>query len=312
MKISDLDIIYLSYREPYKTQTLRELKKLRPTILNVDGVDGFDEAHKICAKMSKTDNFVVIDGDNVVHPHFFESELPDSFVNDHEVISFSAHNTVNGLEYGYGGIKIWPKKVALMMSTHEYSKDELSDVDFCFSVPYRQMHSVMSDTFINQSPIMAFRAGFRENIKMNLDAGKRIQIDEIPSRLFYQNRRRSLIWMSVGKDVEYGIYSIIGAKISWKLLYLTDWDHRLINNFDDIQEIYDKHIGKLNKNELEEYSQRLTDEIQSHSIKVAELNSDASIMFKETFMNPLRTNFQITECEYREMVKKRSNHVYLQ
>ena len=31
------------------------------------GVKGFDSAHKACAKASKTDRFITIDGDNIVN-----------------------------------------------------------------------------------------------------------------------------------------------------------------------------------------------------------------------------------------------------
>lgn len=311
--ITSLDIFYLSYHEPYKEKIYNDLKSTYPSIKRIDGVKGFDEAYKMCARSSTTDNFVVIDGDNIVKNGFFDMNIPTEFINDQEVISFSAKNTVNNLEYGYGGIKVWPKNLVLDMKTHEKSELEESLVDFCFTIPYRQMHSVASNTWINQSPLMAFRSGFRENIKMNLSEGRKINIEDLHDKLFYQNYRRSQIWMSVGIDVEYGIYTILGAKIAFLMLYKYNWDYSKINESIEIQNIFIRDVSNLYMCELTELSKKLTQDIQEISnIVIADLDEQSSIFFKETFMNPLRTDFEVTEDEYKELIAKRTNHVYIQ
>ena len=46
-----------------------------PFAKRVDGVKGFDNAHKECASQSDTDRFITVDGDNIVEEKFFDIEL---------------------------------------------------------------------------------------------------------------------------------------------------------------------------------------------------------------------------------------------
>ena len=46
IRISDLDFVYISYAEPNKEQNWADLKNKVPWAKRVDGVKGFDSAHK--------------------------------------------------------------------------------------------------------------------------------------------------------------------------------------------------------------------------------------------------------------------------
>ncbi|SVA68006.1 uncharacterized protein METZ01_LOCUS120860, partial [marine metagenome] len=69
------------------------------------GVFGSDAAHKAAAKLSETDRFVGVDGDNIVDPDFFNIEIDTDIIKEDWVISWSGKNDVNGLVYGNGGLK---------------------------------------------------------------------------------------------------------------------------------------------------------------------------------------------------------------
>ena len=115
--IKNLDIFYVSYDEPNKEEFWDDLIMKFPSAKRVDGVKGFDSAHKECARNSNTNWLVTVDGDCIVDPSFFNVEV-DMYSD--AVYSWSTRNYINGLEYGNGSLKIWPKDV--MLNTKNYGK----------------------------------------------------------------------------------------------------------------------------------------------------------------------------------------------
>ena len=69
-RVSDLDFVYISYAEPNKEQNWADLKSKVPWAKRVDGVKGFDSAHKAAAEKAETDFFISVDGDNVLDEKF--------------------------------------------------------------------------------------------------------------------------------------------------------------------------------------------------------------------------------------------------
>ena len=59
------------------------------------------------------------------------------------------------------------------MRTHEAApaNDKRAQVDFCWNIHYVQMNNVYCDVMNNGSPLQAWRAGFREGVKMGLENG---------------------------------------------------------------------------------------------------------------------------------------------
>ena len=75
VKIAELDIIYLSYDEPNAEKNYADLLSKVPWAKRVHGVEGSDAAHKACAKLSETDRFVTVDGDNTIRQDFINQVL---------------------------------------------------------------------------------------------------------------------------------------------------------------------------------------------------------------------------------------------
>ena len=69
-----------------------------------------------------TDRVFTIDGDNRVREEFFNEilEIDDEKQKDF-VFSWCGHNVINGLAYGNGGVKLWPKHIITNMESHEKS-----------------------------------------------------------------------------------------------------------------------------------------------------------------------------------------------
>lgn len=239
--VADLDCIYLSYDEPQREEFWVKIKNMVPWAKRVDGVKGSDAAHKAAAAASDTERFVLIDGDNLPDAAFFNLtlELADEQWQQ-AVFRWRARNHVNGLMYGNGGISSWTRTFVRNMKTHENTdgRDE-TVIEFCFDPLYWPMHDCYSTTFPNGSVKHAWRAGFREGVKMCLDKGRRPSLSEFRDRVHQRNLDHLTIWHNVGDDVDNGIWSIMGARMGTYMTMLTDWDYREVQWFDALESLWD-------------------------------------------------------------------------
>ena len=230
---SEFDLFYISYDEPQKEEFWASLLAIAPWAKRIDGVKGFDSAHKAAANQSETEKFITVDGDNLVFPEFFDQQLEIPPELDDCVLSWNSVNVINGLVYGNGGLKLWNKDFVLNMKTHENAIDDAEKVDFCWKDKYVQLRNVFSETNPNGSPFQAFRAGFREGVKMTLDRGSKIDPVKIKNFIWKENLRRLLIWASVGSDVENGVWAIYGCRLGMYLTNLTsNFDMTSISDYD--------------------------------------------------------------------------------
>lgn len=233
IKVAEQDIIFLSYDEPNAEKNYADLLEKIPYAKRVHGVKGSDAAHKACAAHSDTEYFVTVDADNIVDPKFLEVEVDIDKLGltpDH-VFSWCGKVHVNSLAYGNGGLKMWTRKFVNNMRTHENSNpnDTKGLVEFCFDDLYYQFNQSYSESFTNASPFQAWRAGFREGVKMSLDQGTRVSDIR---HVYYQNYERLLIWCNIGADVPNGIWSMLGAREGCYKTNCTDWDHANVRDFE--------------------------------------------------------------------------------
>jgi hypothetical protein len=238
--IADLDCIYLSYDEPQKEEFWVKIRNMIPWAKRVDGVKGSDAAHKATAEASDTERFVLIDGDNLPDEKFFNLTLE---LNDDQyeqaVFRWRARNHINGLMYGNGGLSCWTREFVRNMRTHEATDGRTeTEVEFCFDPLYWAMHDCYSTTYPNGSAKHAWRAGFREGVKMCLNKGSKPTVAEFKDRVHQRNLDHLTIWHNVGADVDYGLWAIAGARMGTYMTMLTDWDHRLVQSFDALEQLW--------------------------------------------------------------------------
>jgi hypothetical protein len=237
--IADLDCIYLSYDEPNKEETWVKIKNMVPWAIRVDGVKGSDAAHKAAAAASDTERFVLIDGDNIPDANFFNLTLELDDDNKNCVFRWRARNHINGLMYGNGGLSCWTREFVNNMRTHEATDGSAeNDVEFCFDPDYIAMHDCYSTTYPNGSAFQAWRAGFREGVKMCLNRGARPTLAEFKDRVHSRNLDHLTIWHNVGRDVEHGIWAIAGARMGTYMTMLTNWNYRQVQDFEALREIF--------------------------------------------------------------------------
>lgn len=291
--IADLDCIYLSYDEPQKEEFWVKIQNMVPWAKRVDGVKGSDAAHKAAADASDTDRFVLIDGDNMPDPEFFNLQLmldvngPKS----RAVLRWRARNHINGLMYGNGGMSCWTKQYIYNMKTHEHSDGSPeTQVEFCFHEDYWPMHDCYSTTYPNATPFQAWRAGFREGVKMVLNRGVKPTLEEFEQMVHKRNLDNLTIWQSVGRDVENGEWAIFGARHGTYKTMLTDWDHKEVQDFDNLQRIWKEEVAEKINDDIDCYhqSEQYYDALKRKlGLPIVEMDADASAFFKHHY----RSNF---------------------
>lgn len=309
--ITEYDLVFISYDEPNADTNYQDLLTKCPWAKRSHGVWGSDAAHKAAAALCDTDRFITVDADNIVDPDFFNVEIDDQKVDlNVDVVSWSGKNIVNGLVYGNGGIKFWPKLVVEQMQSHEISKNKASQVDFCWDIHYVQMNNIYSDVHNNASCLQAWRAGFREGVKMSLDGGDVVNHKLFQQKIHYKNYKRLLIWMSVGADALNGLWAMYGARLGCFMVNFerNDWDWVNVRDFDWLTKLFQEKIKPKFSSKEKNHSlcvkenymydnKKLIDEIDNLGnvlkkdlrLEISRLEPDASIFFKQTYVNPART-----------------------
>jgi hypothetical protein len=311
--ISEFDIVYISYDEPNADENWQDLLEKCPWAKRSHGVYGSDAAHKAAAKLSETDRFITVDADNIVDPEFFNLELDMDKVGHHDVISWAAKNEINGLVYGNGGIKCWPKYVVEHMRTHEAApeNDKRAQVDFCWNINYVQMNNVYSHIYNNASPHQAWRAGFREGCKMTLENGDVVDKRDI-KKIHRKNYQRLLVWQSAGADAKNGLWAIYGARLGCIMTNMRrdEWDWTNVRDFEWLNQYWRDHVApsfavshatdpgnqlcdrtgyNWNLSELETVTDMLGQQIRNElKLEIADLDAEGSKFFKEVYINPAR------------------------
>ena len=143
---------------------------------------------------------------------------------------FRSINPVNGLVYGYGGIKLLPRDLTLTVS------ETVTDMTTNICSKIKVINEVSNISAFNTDPFSTWKSAFRECCKL---ASKTIrgQVDN-------ETEERLKQWCEMGQDSLYGKYSIHGARSGRDYGY--DNKHspdklNLINDFDWLYEQFSKH-----------------------------------------------------------------------
>jgi hypothetical protein len=284
--VADLDCIYLTYDEPKKEEFWIQIQNMVPWAKRVDGVKGSDAAHKAAAAASDTDRFILIDGDNIPDAAFFNLQLVLDDANRSCVFRWRARNAINGLMYGNGGMSCWTKEFVNTMRTHEASDGTAeNDVEFCFYPNYWAMNDCYSTTYPNATPFQAWRAGFREGVKMCLDRGTRPSLSEFKTKVHARNLDHLTIWHNVGVDVDQGAWAIAGARQGTYRTMLTDWDYTEVQDFDKLAELWETNKSRDPAEIIQAYQDALYTQLD---LPTCMLNNQQSKFFKQHY----RSNFK--------------------
>jgi hypothetical protein len=294
-RVADCDIIYLSYDEPNAEKNYADLCSKVPWAKRVHGIKGSDAAHKACAELSETDRFITVDGDNVINADFINQEINFEEHSDLEnsVISWCGKNVINGLMYGNGGLKCWPRDYVLNMRTHENADPDNvhAQVDFCWDLQYIQMNSCFSTIYNNATAQQAWRAGFREGVKLTLDRGNRVSKNDFLTQNHWRCLHLLYVWLMIGADVKNGLWSIYGAREGLYKTMCTDWDYVMVRDFEYLNSLWNERYSKVS-DEMLPYEIMGLGETLVHQLDLPiapnALDSAQSKFFKAVYQVPTR------------------------
>jgi len=214
-----LDIIFLSYDEPNADINFNLLKEKFPYAKRVHGVKGIANAHKAAADLAETRLFYVIDGDTEVFPSFDFTFKPPKWDQDYVHI-WKARNPVNGLEYGYGGVKLFSKKF--------FKNLEENVVDFSTSLTtdVKYIDEVVSFTYFNSDEFRAWRGAFRECAKLSSKS--------VVGQIDNETESRLRVWTSVANpNAYYSSFVLDGAKLGM------EYGNKFKGNTEALQKVND-------------------------------------------------------------------------
>lgn len=195
--MSDLDAVFVSFDEPCADLLYAQARdRFFPNLKRLHGVRGVGRAYALSARMVDTDSFVLIDGDCELADDFdVSSGRGDLKVND--VVVWQSLNPVNGLVYGYGGVKLCRTHSMRSIDSHQ-RQDVLTSVSRVSFLPV-----IGCTTRFNQSRFHSWRAGFRETTVLLRD-----DFDLDPTL----RAGRLDAWLGTPFDVPYASWCAIGAQ----------------------------------------------------------------------------------------------------
>ena len=172
------------------------LKFQFPQSRRIHGVKGLALAHQMCAQMSKSPFFFVVNGDNEILTDKFQFDLPEQPLKE-AVYIWRSLNPINQLIYGFGGVKLFPCSAF-------FSSSSFVDLSSSLKVPYKIVPKLASLTRFNASPLDAWRGAFRECVKLSSQC--------IVNQKFLETEWRLKIWCERGENQPFGSYVLLGAK----------------------------------------------------------------------------------------------------
>ena len=221
------DIAFISYNEKEADVNWKKLKDKFPYAKRTHGVKGIHQAHIQAAKTACTEMFFIVDADAYVVEDFDFSYIPPVNYRD-AVHVWRSQNPINGLIYGYGGIKLFPINATINMDTSK------PDMTTSISDNFVLMEEVSNTTAFNVDEFSTWRSAFRECTKLASKIIDRQNEEETNERL--------RIWTTVGGDRPFGEYAIKGAIAGREYGLSSGADLGLINNFEWLKEKYNADI----------------------------------------------------------------------
>ena len=222
------DAVFISYNEPDADERYKRLLERYPNTKRIHGVKGIHQAHIAAAKKCSTKMFWVIDGD---------ADLLPEFNLDHKVSEYDldcvhvwrSRNPINNLIYGYGGVKLLPRRLTMKVDVNS------TDMTTSISDRFKAMPFVSNVTNFNTDEFSTWKSAFRECAKLSSKVIDRQEEGETNERLKVWTTRAH------GRFCE---FAIRGARAGMEFGLSSGSDLRLINDFDWLQERF--HMDEMN------------------------------------------------------------------
>jgi len=198
-KPKPFDIVFISYNEPNADENFKKLTEKFPNAKRVNGVKGIHQAHIAAAKIAKTDMFWVVDADAQIIDDFeFDYQISHYDLDGRNTVYvWRSLNPINGLIYGYGGVKLLPKHLTLNMNTNT------PDMTTSISRNFKSVPQMSNISAFNTDEFSTWKSAFRECVKLASKSIDRQNDEETEFRLN--------AWCTRGIDKPFGDAAISGA-----------------------------------------------------------------------------------------------------
>jgi hypothetical protein len=229
MEIPTPDVVFISYHEANAEKNWQRVLEKAPNAKRVNGVKGIFNAHKAAAKLVNTDMFYVVDGDAYLVDDFKFDYQPSIYDRECTHI-WRAKNPINGLVYGYGGVKLFSK--TLLKKTKAWTTLDLSTT---ITSRLKIINIISNITSFDTDPMSVWRSAFRECVKLCYN----VLVN--PNDAASQTRLEQ--WLNEGTDHTYGQYAKDAAQyaVDWVTNNKDDYDLlRMINSREWIEEQFKK------------------------------------------------------------------------
>ena len=229
------DVAFISYHEENAETNFNKLLEKAPHAQWTRDVKGIHQAHIEAARKATTDMFYIVDADaDVLEDFNFDMQIPYYDFNARKsVYVWRSRNPITDLEYGYGGVKLFPREATLNMDTNT------PDMTTSLSDSFRAMEQVSNITAFNTDAFSTWKSAFRECCKLASRTIRGQNDDETDQRLSK--------WCSdYGRDRPFGDHAINGARAgrTYGVANSANPDAlRLINDFDWLKEQFDAGQG---------------------------------------------------------------------
>jgi hypothetical protein len=191
------DIVFISYAEPNADENYQNLINRFPRAKRIHGVKGIHQAHKEAAKIATTSMFWVVDGDaHIVDDFDFNYQVP--FWDYDTVHVWRSQNPINGLQYGYGGVKLLPTTLTKNLNVTTV------DMTTSISSKFKAVSIVSNISKFNTDEFNTWKSAFRECVKLSSRVITGQKDNESLSRLD--------VWCTEGENEQYGKLAINGAQ----------------------------------------------------------------------------------------------------
>jgi len=214
------DIIFISNDEPNADENWEILRSRFVLAKRINNIKGIHNAHITAAKSAFTKMFWVVDGDARVLDEFnFDYIVPEYDLDCVHI--FHSLNPINDLVYGYGAVKLLPRRLTLNIDTTTL------DMTLSINNKIKVIEQISNITNFNVDKFSTWRSAFREAVKLTINIVNKKDNDESLKRLS--------TWCTMGNDRPYGSYAIKGA-LAGKAYALVNFENpdklKLINDFE--------------------------------------------------------------------------------
>ena len=196
MHDADFDIFMISFHEAEADRNFAQLKVRFPEAQHVKNIEGIGNAHEKCGELANSEMVYIVDADADIMDHFKFDYIPPMSKRSNTTYVWSARNPINGLEYGYGAVKLFPKQQLIEMG------HELPDFSAGASF-YQPVSDISNITRFNKDPYRTWRSAFREAVKLASAV--------VPNQKQSETDERLNAWCTIDNGERFGRYCIKGA-----------------------------------------------------------------------------------------------------